>query len=138
MTEYEQLMEVAVLAFKALEEIGLGKPNEELPFWLGKLDSFLANGLDEELWEDIHEAACDKVKEEKMTDDKKPRCPKCLCPHCPGANGEECTAYPDGPPPEDDRMPGDVYTFDDEPKRIGIDGMPIFTSYYSLWDSSGE
>ena len=56
-SEHATLFEIAALAFLALEEIGMGKANDELPPRTGELDHFLANDVDDELWEKLlHEA----------------------------------------------------------------------------------
>ena len=57
-SEHATLFEIAVLAFLALEEIGMGKASNELPPRTGELDHFLANDVDDELWEKLyHEAS---------------------------------------------------------------------------------
>jgi len=55
--EVNQLFTVAVLAFRAVESIGAGVENNKLPGKMPELDSFLANGVDDRLWNKINEVA---------------------------------------------------------------------------------
>lgn len=56
--EREQLKQAAVLAMRAVEEVAF----ETLKAHMQKLDSYLANGLSEKLWEEINSAALERVK----------------------------------------------------------------------------
>lgn len=55
--EVNQLFTVAVLAFRAVESIGAGVENSKLPGKMPELESFLANGVDDRLWNKINEVA---------------------------------------------------------------------------------
>lgn len=60
--EVNQLFTVAVLAFRAVESIGAGAANSELPGKMPDLDSFLANGVDDRLWNMIDKVAMSSQK----------------------------------------------------------------------------
>ena len=49
------LWEIAILAFYVLEEQGLGKANDELPPPLAYLDSFMANEIDDDMWDELND-----------------------------------------------------------------------------------
>ena len=49
----QTLWEIAILAFYVLEEQGNGKANDQLSPSLAYLDSFMANEIDDEMWDEL-------------------------------------------------------------------------------------
>ena len=63
------LWEVAILAFYVLEEQGNGKANDQLPPSLAYLDSFMANEIDDEMWDALNDYV---TRNDNPTKDKCP------------------------------------------------------------------